>query len=109
MRVHRACAYDGCKNALEYFKNTLKFMNGRFYCSHECLDKQYSNLGYKGALHFVHQQFGPNHPVTKQIQKMKIELSSFKKDTDYEDRACVGWIKAAENEARNARLSEKCL
>lgn len=107
--MSKACAYDGCRNALEYFKNTVKEFNGRKYCSHLCLKDQFKGLREEGAIHFVHQSFGPDHPVTEQIQKMRSQLAEFRKDTDYLERICRGFEYEDRNFKKLCHDSGKCL
>jgi hypothetical protein len=83
----RVCAFDGCRKALSSVSMVKhRVLNNKRYCSLICLKKQYRSLSYEGATHLVHQAFGPEHPVTKQIKKMKEELSSLKKEIDMPTR-----------------------
>jgi hypothetical protein len=76
-----------------------------FYCSHKCIEASLQALGFDGAVHAVHQYFGPQHPVTKQIQKMRKELKSLRKTADLDNHEAIQekyWLK-------NLRKAEKCL
>jgi len=106
----RTCAFDGCRVDLQYTNpNKFQVLNDRRYCSLDCLKKQYRSLGIDGAVHLVHQVFGPEHPVTAQIQKMRFELKVLREHADLEDRKYMGKIKAMENHFKLCKASEKCL
>lgn len=72
--IHRGpCTH--CSTDLQYVPfEKIKVFKRKKYCSQQCLNDHYKTLGYPGAVHHVHQMFGPEHPVTKQIQKMHAEL-----------------------------------
>lgn len=94
---------------LYLYSPPLKRYNGNTYCSQECLQKNLQALGFDGAVHAVHQKFGPDHPVTKQIQMMRRELKRYRKEY-----SCSLYRQDAEdhrsrNFYKNLRLSEKCL
>jgi hypothetical protein len=94
MRMTRCCANPQCCIAMPYVDpKKIKEANGRVYCSLKCLRDQYATLSYDGAIHLVHQKFGPDHPVTKQIQKMRKELADFRKKVDLDDRKYIGKMK----------------
>ncbi len=67
-----------------------KMENRRWYCSQQCLVDHYKSLSYPGAVHKVHQMFGPEHPVTKQIQKMHEELKLYHRIVDVDRRRLRG-------------------
>jgi hypothetical protein len=50
-----------------------------------------------------------DHPITKQIQEMRDELSWCKKEMDLENRKVTAAIQAGKNWERLIHLSEKCL
>lgn len=71
----KLCAFDGCRIVLLTSQSHKhQVLNNRRYCSLKCLKRQYRGLAHSGAVHLVHQTFGPDHPVTKQIQEMYSEL-----------------------------------
>ncbi len=106
----RVCAFDGCRRTLTSVSMTKhKILNNRRYCSFTCLKKQYSSLNYDGSVHLVHQYFGPEHPVSIQITKMRKELAEFRRDTDYLDRIGRGFEHEDENFKKLLKRSEKCL
>ena len=111
----KRCTVSSCQkviqnNELDYLRVIQnRFGKDKFYCSHECLRNGYSSLGYDGAIHKVHQTFGPNHPVTIQIKQMRAELANFRKDTDYHDRVGRGYNYEEKNHLKLCHDSEKCL
>lgn len=106
----RMCAFDGCRIALSYVNsNKHQVLKDRRYCSLKCLQKQYFSLSYNGAIHLIHQSFGPDHPVVKQIQLMRKELAELRKDTDYLDKMARGYEHQDKNFIKLIKGSEKCL
>lgn len=108
MRMTRCCAYAKCGVVLAY-KNPNKFqeLNNQIYCSLKCLQDQYQGLGFQGAIHQVHQKFGPDHPVTRQIQFMRQELAWYRKREDLDDRGYIAKIKEALNDFRAIKETER--
>jgi hypothetical protein len=104
------CSYDGCRIDMRYTNpRKSQVLNNNRYCSKACLDKQYQGLGIDGAVHLIHQTFGPTHPVTKQIQKMRVELADLRKDTDYLDKVGRGHEHEDKNFKKLCHMTEKCL
>ena len=87
---------------------TIKAYNHKRYCNHKCLKADLRSLGFDGAVHAVHQKFGPDHPVTKQIQMMRKALKDLRRGScpEYElyRQDCQ-----SRNFYKNLRESEKCL
>lgn len=71
--------------SLKHRRHPIK-LGKQNYCSQLCLENHLQSLRYPGAVHHVHQTFGPEHPVTKQIQAMYQELKQSRKDLDPEQR-----------------------
>ena len=106
----RMCANDGCRVALQYTNpKKHQVLNDRRYCSLGCLKKQYKSLSYDGAIHLVHQVFGPEHPVTEQIKRLRQNHKELNKILDGEDRAYIGAIYMAQNFEKLLKDSSKCL
>lgn len=106
----RICAFDGCRVNMNYTNpEKHQVLNDRRYCSFECLEKQYSSLSFDGAIHIIHQTFGPMHPVTKQIKKLRYQHKNNNKFIDAENRKTIGKHWEDKNFARLCHMSEKCL
>jgi transcriptional regulator NrdR family protein len=84
---------------------TIKEYDHKRYCNHKCLKADLQSLGFDGAVHAVHQKFGTDHPVTRQIQSMRSELKNLRKVTDWDDHKLIEdeWF------YRNLKKAEKCL
>ena len=107
---NRICAFDGCRIVLNYTNpEKHQVLNDRRYCSLDCLKKQYSSLSFEGAIHLVHQVFGPEHPVTKVIQKMRHQHKINNKFIDAENRRIIGKNYEDANFKRLCHMTEKCL
>lgn len=106
----RYCAFDGCRIALAYTNpEKHQVLNDRRYCSFKCLKKQYNGLSFKGAIHIIHQIFGPDHPVTKIIQELRRQHKNDKKFIDAENRRIDGQHWETKNFNKLIKDSEKCL
>jgi hypothetical protein len=79
------------------------------YCSQKCLQANKASLSYRGTVHAIHQEFGPNHPVTKQVQMMRREIKCYRKLLDIEGKRKRGEIHEEINFKRLCHLTEKCL
>lgn len=98
------CAH--CSTDLAYIHfDTVKVFKRRKYCSQDCLNKHYNSLSYKTAVHHVHQDFGPDHPVTKQIQKMHEELKEYRRGEDKKRKRLRGIVYFH----KHLKRAEKCL
>lgn len=106
----RCCAFDGCRIALAYTDpEKHQVLNDRRYCSLKCLKKQYNSLGFKGAIHIIHQTFGPDHPVTKVIQELRDQHKKYNKEIDAENKVLIGALWENENFEKLNKKSDKCL
>lgn len=75
--------------SLKHRRHPIK-LGKQNYCSQLCLENHLQSLRYPGAVHHVHQTFGPDHPVTKQIQKMYEELKLYHRSVDVDRRRLRG-------------------
>ena len=104
------CHYDGCRIDMRYTNpNKAQVLNDNRYCSIDCLKKQYSSLGFSGALHIIHQTFGPEHPVTKTIQRLRDHHRILHKVLDPQLRVKRGQKWEDKNFRKLCHMTEKCL
>lgn len=92
-----------------YERISCKVLGKQRYCSDKCLKEHTASMSYDGAIHHVHQKFGPNHPVTLQIQQMRREIKGFRKLLDIEGKRKRGEIHEDKNFQRLCHMTEKCL
>ena len=74
---------DHCRVDLNYYiyaTGQIKELGKLSFCSHRCLKAHTYNFGYNAARKYVHNFFGPDSNVTKQIEAMHKELKEVKKE-----------------------------